>query len=118
MRNYDFEKAKRIIEEGKEEIVEASMGMMEDWFWTAETVWEEGDYQMDLDKIGSIAGLGGSEWATPVIILKYKDGNERMIKCLKGKKSGERPSFSIYGCLSEKTNEYIENLELEEDNDR
>ena len=48
MKCYDYAKAKQIIEENKDNLVEASLGMHEDWFWTAETVWENGEYKREL----------------------------------------------------------------------
>jgi hypothetical protein len=48
MKNYDFNKAKRLIEERKESIQSASLGMHEDWFWTAETVFENGVFKKEL----------------------------------------------------------------------
>lgn len=35
-KEYDFLKAKQIIEDNQKTLVEASLGMQEDWFWTAE----------------------------------------------------------------------------------
>lgn len=48
MKNYDFKKAKQIIEENKENLVSASLGMHEDWFWTAEIIYEEGEFKRQL----------------------------------------------------------------------
>lgn len=50
MKNYDFSKAKQLIEENKENLESASLGMHEDWFWTAETIWENGEYKKELFK--------------------------------------------------------------------
>ena len=44
MKYYDFHKAKRLIEKYKNDINSASLGMHEDWFWTAEDIWENGEY--------------------------------------------------------------------------
>lgn len=48
MKTYDFNKAHAFIEQHKASIVSASLGMNEDWFWTAGTVFEDGEYKMDL----------------------------------------------------------------------
>lgn len=48
MKNYDYLKAKRLIEKYKDNLISATLGMHEDWFWTAETVWEEGEYKREL----------------------------------------------------------------------
>ena len=48
MKNYNFKKAKELIENSKDCIISASLGMHEDWFWTAETIWENGKYTREL----------------------------------------------------------------------
>ena len=48
MKTYDYKKAKEIIENNKENLSEVSLGMHEDWFWTAETVWKQGEYTKSL----------------------------------------------------------------------
>lgn len=73
------------IEAYKQEIQSVDVGMDEDWFWTAETVWnvEVGYYNCmitDNDNI-TIAGIGGSRWATPVMRVYYNDDSIRIIPC-------------------------------------
>ena len=101
MKEYDFDKAKEIIEQHKNEIVTAEMGMHEDWFWTATVIWEKGKYSkvFALEE-KELAGISGSTWATPVISLEFKDGKQKMIPCFKGKSSAEKPSSFSLGCLS------------------
>jgi hypothetical protein len=48
MKTYDYKKIKQLIEENKSEIISVSAGMHEDWFWTAETIWENGKYLHEL----------------------------------------------------------------------
>ena len=48
MKNYNFKKVKELIENSKDCIISASLGMYEDWFWTAETIWENGEYTREL----------------------------------------------------------------------
>jgi len=50
MRNYDYDLAKRIVEKlsDLDVLVEASMGMHEDWFCTAQTIWEDGEWKVEL----------------------------------------------------------------------
>jgi hypothetical protein len=48
MKKYDFLKAIKLIEDNKENLESASLGMHEDWFWTAETIWENGEYKKEL----------------------------------------------------------------------
>ena len=49
MRFYDYKKAKQFIEKNKESIKQASLGMHEDWFWTAETIFKDGKYLVDFN---------------------------------------------------------------------
>lgn len=46
MKNYDYKLARKIIETFLkfDDVKSVSMGMQEDWFWTAQTVWENGEY--------------------------------------------------------------------------
>lgn len=100
MKNYDFQKAKQIIEENRENIAEASLGMREDWFWTAETVFEDGEFTQELTDEQVIGGISGSSWATPAIGLVFKDGTEKMHPCFLGESDGEKPLFVQLGVLS------------------
>ena len=84
MKNYNFNKAKQLIAENLENLESASLGMHEDWFWTAETVWENGEYKNELNDETTISGIGGSSWATPTLQLLFKDGSEKMIECSEG----------------------------------
>jgi hypothetical protein len=111
MKYYDFTKAKNLIEQSKDCIQSASLGMHEDWWWTAETVFENGKFTRsilsnedakemhseyvnrrkggmsifddDVDKYSAclIGGIMGSDWATPTLNLVYADGEDKMIPC-------------------------------------
>ena len=48
MKKYDYKKAYNYIESHKEEISKVWLGIHEDWFWTCETVWKNGKYEVDL----------------------------------------------------------------------
>lgn len=48
MKKYDYQKAKHIINESKDCLKSASLGMHEDWFWTAETIFEDGQFKKEL----------------------------------------------------------------------
>jgi hypothetical protein len=48
MKTYDYKRTREIIEQYKEDLVDASLGMHEDWFWTATVVWEGGEYKHAL----------------------------------------------------------------------
>lgn len=98
-KQYDFEKAQLTIEQRKSEIKTASLGMYEDWWWTAETVFEDGEYKRVLD--GEIGGINGSSWATPTLRLELVDGSEECIPCYKGESTQYQPPFPNLGVLSE-----------------
>lgn len=100
MEKYDFAKAHDFIEAEKEILAEAALGMHEDWFWTAETIWKNGKYAVNLATATKIAGISGSSWATPVIKLEYKDGKVRFLECCKGESSGTKPDFLELGVFS------------------
>jgi hypothetical protein len=100
MKKYDFAKARDLIESEKEILASASLGMHEDWFWTAETIWKNGKYAVNLATVAKIAGISGSSWATPVIKLEYNDGRERFLECFKGESTGTKPDFLELGVLS------------------
>ncbi|MDW8718431.1 hypothetical protein Q7W21_06510 [Streptococcus suis] len=59
---YDFKKAKTLIEAERENIERASLGIREDWYWTADTVYEDGSFKIDLDTVEEISGISGSSW--------------------------------------------------------
>lgn len=92
---YDFQKAKMIIEKQKDLIESAALGMEEDWFWTAETVFEEGQFTQDLTQISTIGGIDGSTWATPVLRIQYVDGTEKVFESYAGESSGSNPFGSL-----------------------
>lgn len=92
MKKYDYEKAKKIITSRKVDIIKASLGMYEDWFWTAVTVFEDGEFSMDLSTDGKIAGIDGSYWATPTLRLDLKDGSDECIPCYTGESTQHQPS--------------------------
>lgn len=82
MKNYDFKKAKRLIEENQDLIQDAALGMHEDWFWTGQEVFnaEEG-FTMDLDSVEKIAGISGSSWATPCLRVTLRSGEDKCVAC-------------------------------------
>ncbi|HEL1636645.1 hypothetical protein [Streptococcus suis] len=78
---YDFKKAKTLIEAERENIERASLGIREDWYWTADTVYEDGSFKIDLDTVEEISGISGSSWGTPYLEIEYKDGSSKMVPC-------------------------------------
>jgi hypothetical protein len=84
MKNYDFKQAKDFIKLAKKDgLVEAVLGMKEDWYWTADTVWKDGKYVKKLNKKTEIGGIQRSNWATPMLQLKYKNGTIMQLNCFK-----------------------------------
>ena len=111
MRYYDYEKAKNLIEENNDKIVRAFLGIKEDWFWTAEPVWENGKYILDLDDKPNILGIKGSKWGTPAIRLYYEGGENTIIECYyQDGEQSEKPDIE-FGPLSGPAQERIENGE-------
>ena len=79
MRHYSFEKALSLIAKYQsQKLSRASLGMSEDWFWTAQEIWPSKEFDW-TKKI--VAGINGSAWATPTIHLEFEDGTERWIEC-------------------------------------
>ncbi len=84
MKYYDYNKAKSIIKANKKNgLVQASLGMKEDWYWTAETIWEDNKYNTKLKEDTKIGGINVSHWATPVLELIYKDETKLILNCYK-----------------------------------
>lgn len=71
---FDWDKAARIIKERNPQ--RAAAGLIEDWFWTGGTIYEDGKPNED----SGIAYLM-SYWATPTLILICDDDRENVIPC-------------------------------------
>ena len=109
-KKYDYTSAKKMIQMRSDLIVSASMGMGEDWFWTATPVYENNKFEINLDDEPEIAGIRGSSWATPTLYLLYKDGQEEMIPCYKGESDSEKPEWFSLGVLSNRAQEWVEQV--------
>lgn len=84
MKDYNTAFIKQYIKEHKDEIESVDCGMREDWFWTACTVYEDGQFSDDYDwgsKSIRVAGICGSVWATPVMSVHLKNGDDRIVEC-------------------------------------
>lgn len=79
MKTYDFNKAMRLIE-NTPNVERAILGLREDWFWTAETVYEDGQFKIELNDDTKICGINGSSWTTPTLQLCFSDGTEKKIE--------------------------------------
>lgn len=112
MSKYDYKLAKEFIMQNKEVIKEASLGMAEDWFWTAETVYEDGKFLIDLDKNNiNTAGINGSHWATPSLMVEFKDGSEVMYACYEGQPQTSKPPFMGHGIFSTPFQDVVDGIE-------
>lgn len=115
MRTYDYKLAKRFIQMHADKIACASLGMHEDWFWTAETVFQGGRFTVNLDDEDlKIAGINASSWATPMLECEMKDGTEVRKECHTGEADEQKPEWFALGCMSEpvqmaRENKYISN---------
>lgn len=100
MKIYDYDGIKNFIEKNRENIVSVEAGMYEDWFCTAMAIFENDHFLINLEEKPEIAGINGSQWATPTISVEFKDGSKKMIAAFVGKSSGEKNPFFSLGCLS------------------
>jgi hypothetical protein len=99
MKKYDFKKAKNLIENASN-LESATLGMHEDWFWTADTVFENGEFVTQLNDDTEIGGINGSSWATPTLQLCFKDGTEENIEVSVGENDKDKPIYFELGVLS------------------
>jgi hypothetical protein len=111
MKKYDFIKAHYFIAKLANEIESVSLGMREDWFWTAQTVYEDNKFTMNLRIKDKMGGIKGSTWATPSMQVCFKDGREVMVDCYVGQstKTLEECRWS-FGCLSGSCQDNIDAL--------
>lgn len=113
MAEYDFAGAKKYIQMHSDLISSAALGMYEDWFWTAQTVYEDEKFCIDLDeKDLKIGGISGSDWATPTLEIEFKNGTETKKDCFVGDAGGQKPEWFTLGCLSEPIQKEREGLKL------
>lgn len=84
MKKYDTAFIKEYIEGRKDEIESVCCGMKEDWSWTAETVFRDGEFEPSFkwdSKSINVAGISGSTWATPIMEVSFKDGRTEIVDC-------------------------------------
>jgi len=83
-KKYDWKKIRQFIKDNKENIAEVSVGMEEDWFWTGNTVWENGKWVRGFERGNpDVGGIDGSIWATPIMLVIFKDGTDEEIEAWK-----------------------------------
>jgi len=93
------------------DVVESvSIGLIEDWFWTAESAYEDSRIILDFDdKDLLIGGIDGSIWATPTMLITYKDGRTEYKDCFVGESTSGMPASFQLGVLSMPCQERIDN---------
>ena len=101
MAKYDYASAKRYIQMHADQIEVALLGMEEDWFWTAEEVFMDGRFIIDLETPNlEIVGIDSSFWATPTLQVNFKDGRVVTKPCFVGEVGGQKPGWFSLGVLS------------------
>lgn len=101
MKTYNYKEAKRYIQMHSDIIESASLGMAEDWWWTADAIYEDSKFIYDLDAEPVIAGIGGSIWATPTLEVEFKDGSVKSFPCYIGESSESKPPYFELGVISQ-----------------
>ena len=111
MAKYDYASAKEFIQANADKIDSVSMGMAEDWYWTAETVFSNGKFEINIDDEPPIAGIKSSHWATPSMLVVMKDGSVKMLDCFTGGgPKGDRPEWLQRGEMSGPCQQRIDSL--------
>lgn len=105
IKKYNFKEIKKFLDKHKHLIKEASLGIHEDWFWTAEVIFKEGKYINDLQETTTVSNITGSKWGTPVLEVKWEKGHINNYKCYTGKSDESWTEKHEYGELSGPVNE-------------
>lgn len=94
MRTYDFKLAKHTIQKYSDLLEEAELGILEDWNYTSMIIYENKEFVINLDDEDQLLhGINGSVWATPVIKLTFKDGEQVKLNCYTGESSEDMPEW-------------------------
>lgn len=84
MKKYNAKLIRDFVEANKIKIKTVHLGMKEDWMWTNQPLYDadNGGYQFDLSNGDvTVAGITGSYWATPVMVVCFTDGKAEVIPC-------------------------------------
>ena len=84
MKHYDTKFIREYIEKNKEKIENVDCFMREDYRWTCDTVFSDGEFCKGFnwkDKYLEVAGITGSTWATPTMEVEFKDGKIEKMEC-------------------------------------
>lgn len=88
MNFYNPEFIRNFIEERKEIIYFAEVGLREDWIATHVPVFIHDTFDFDgiydvVNESSGIYNVKGSSWATPVMTVYYTSGNCEIVECWK-----------------------------------
>lgn len=89
MKRYSYKLVKDFIEKNRKNIDQVVLGMSEDWGWTSDVVFSNNKYKNTLEDGACIAGIDGSDWATPSMEVTYKDGTKIFVPAHDNAKSEE-----------------------------
>ena len=108
MKKLSYKKVSKLLKYyRKRGLIEASVGLFEDWFWTAGTIFAGYKIKRDYNK----NAYTSSVWATPVLMLEFKNGKTLIFECSKGKsKPLENPFIGAMGTLSKPMQERLEGI--------
>lgn len=82
MKYYSTEKIRDFVAKSKKPIKAVSVGMKEDWGWTADEIYRKGKFIANVSgKRLEVAGIEGSTWATPVMRVEYVGGSHEIVEC-------------------------------------
>lgn len=87
MKFYDAKKIKNYIKAHEKEICSVICGMRKDRNYTAVKIWENGKFirnQLFIKWAGNtveLAGINGSTWDTPEMVVLFVDGHKEYIPC-------------------------------------
>lgn len=109
MAKYDYKLMKKTVQKYSDLIDSVSAGMAEDWWWTAEEIYSDGEFKVNLDDEPEIAGIRSSMWATPSIQITWKDGSEEFMDCYEVSKPTLTPpeGFEL-GAMSKPCQIYVD----------
>lgn len=89
MKKYDFNLAVSLVRQNMENLSEATLGIHEDWAWTAHPIWDTDDGFLINSKTKKVMGIDGSNWGTPVLELRFKDSTIQIIECFYGESKAD-----------------------------
>lgn len=107
MRSYNYKLVKDLIS-STTGVVDAELGMYEDWFWTAKAIYHDGVYISD--NLQSEIHPTESYWATPALFLTLQDGTELMYDVSIGEKESDDNPVQ-YGVLSSAVQQNLPELQ-------